>query len=42
MGGDECGFDTIFKEEYDWHMSDYHGWPSALEDDTGFDFTCKN
>ena len=38
----ECGFDSIFKEEYDWHMSDYHGWPSPLEDETGFDFTCKN
>ena len=22
-------------------MSDYQGWPSPLEDETGFDFTCK-
>jgi hypothetical protein len=21
---DECGFDTVIQEQFDWHMSDFH------------------
>ena len=38
---DDCGFDTIFKEQFDWHMSDNHGWPKPNEEESDFEFTCN-
>ena len=38
---DECGFDTIFKEEYGWHMNGFHGWPKPMEEDSDDAIPCN-
>ena len=35
---DECGFDTVIKDQFDWHMSDYHGWPKPTIDTSDYEF----
>ena len=33
--------EEIFKEEFDWHMSDNHGWPKPNEEESDFEFKCN-
>ena len=35
----ECGFEASCKDELNWHMSENHGWPEAIEEPF---FTCKH
>ena len=38
---DECGFDTIFKEEFGWHMNGFHCWPKPMAEDSDDAIPCN-